>query len=264
MAVVPSALQRASSESLRCTGNLTLRIYYAPPLCSSSPPAFVLYVMDADPEMFTLACAHVFGRYGYDLDESAEASLMRTCAIVGVGHDPTTYGAHSYGWDTDVLREHRRRDYLRGADDDAFLRALQTDVIPIAECRLGLAAALPSRRRAILGCSLSSLLALRSLLRESAPRERPFGLLILGSPSLWAAPELIEEARRLPKPRSTKAFVPADVLVVWGEGEAGNGIPERADCLARVLSRVGHRVTALCISGEDHNSLISYTFLSIP
>ena len=58
-------------------------------------------------QLFALAAAHVFGRFGYD-----ESSPLRGLAIVGIGHHPDTFAsaetAPGLGWDVSALRELRR------------------------------------------------------------------------------------------------------------------------------------------------------------
>ena len=54
---------------------------------------YILYVLDPEPELFALAAVHAFGRYGYNTGDDPDASILRKCAIVGVGHVPTAYEA---------------------------------------------------------------------------------------------------------------------------------------------------------------------------
>lgn len=255
---LPCGLQRATRESITIKG-IHLQLSYAPALSSSTE--YIVYLLDPEPEMFTLACTHLYARFGHVNDDAdPEASLMRDVAIVGVGHHPDSFAANKDSWDTDGLRELRRKHFLRGEGN--FLGTLLDDVIPRTEAfLLGTSAAAP-HQRAILGCSLSSLLALRSLL--SAPL-RPGGrvcdALILGSPSLpLVAPGIFDEVMAAAqwRDRSPEA-APASVLIVVGEGEAdplaGNGIPAAAEVMAHMLRAQGHEVTSATIAGEDHGSL---------
>ena len=162
--MVPSAFLRVSHEKFT-VGDLSLRLSYAFPL-SEGPPKGILFCLDPEPELFSLATSHLFGRYGYDSDPGP---ALRGLAVVGVGHHPDLFTSRARGWDIDALRELRRRDFLREAQGGnrstnmSFLAALCEHVVPHAEAYLGLTDGCPRNRRVILGCSLSGLVCLRAL-----------------------------------------------------------------------------------------------------
>ena len=223
---------------------------------------FILYVLDPEPELFALAAVHAFGRYGYNTGDDPDASILRKCAIVGVGHDSAAYEAGPFGFNVEALRDLRRLHFRYDGipDSRAFLEALRTDIVPHCEqSLLELPEMLPRENRALLGCSLSSLLALRTVLRPKNQLEPSrsrstgggdvFGVLVCGSPSLIFTPELINEARRVfPEKSKKEAKHPVKLLFVSGETEArkpvdgGNGIPQAADYMAGLLRRGGHHV----------------------
>jgi hypothetical protein len=244
---------RTVHEVLELDG-LSLKLSVARPL-SRRAPLRVLYVLDPEPELFALTCAHIFGRYGYDADEDERASHMRRCAIVGVGHDPSLFDFTCDGWDVAKLRELRRAHFLRDERDGFFRHALIEHAVPRAEALLG--CSLTSEQRAVMGCSLSSLAALRTLLRSSGTQPRTFDVLVLGSPSLPLCPALLDEARDASKGGQTKQ--PAKIMFVTGEAEAdpilGNGIPAAAKTMAGLLTTLGHQVSTVEVAGEDHGSL---------
>jgi hypothetical protein len=165
-------LSRVSHSSFVC-GDLLLRLSVAPAL-DARAPEYVLYVLDPEPEIFALAACHAYSRFGYvETDDDPDASVLRRCAIVGVGHNPALFGAGQRSFDVDALRTMRRMHFRD--DEGGFLRALCEQVVPHCETLLGIAA-LPPERRALLGCSLSSLLALRAVLRpihKAAPAAPP-------------------------------------------------------------------------------------------
>ena len=235
---------------------LGLKLSVARPLSRRAPPLCVLYVLDPEPELFALTCAHIFGRYGYDADEDEHASShMRRCAIVGVGHDPSLFDCTCDGWNVAKLRELRRAHFLRDERDGFFRHALIEHAVPRAEALLG--CSLTSEQRAVMGCSLSSLAALRTLLRSSGTQPRTFDVLVLGSPSLPLCPALLDEARDASKGGQTKQ--PAKIMFITGEAEAdpvlGNGIPAAAKTMAGLLTTLGHLVSTVEVAGEDHGSL---------
>ena len=105
-------LARVSYSTLECGDELTLRLSVALPLDRRGPPEFILYLLDPEPELFALATAHVYGRYSYiATDDDPEASVMRRCALVGIGHEPSLYAAGAHGFSTDALRTLRRRHF---------------------------------------------------------------------------------------------------------------------------------------------------------
>ena len=109
----------------------------------------------------------------------------------------------------------------------------------------------------IVGCSLSSLAALRTLLRSSGTQPRTFDVLVLGSPSLPLCPALLDAARDASEGGQTKQ--PAKIMIITGEAEAdpvlGNGIPAAAKTMAGLLTTLGHLVSTVEVAGEDHGSL---------
>lgn len=235
---------------------LGLKLSVARPLSRRAPPLCVLYVLDPEPELFALTCAHIFGRYGYDADEDEHASShMRRCAIVGVGHDPSLFDCTCDGWNVAKLRELRRAHFLRDERDGCFRRALIEHAVPRAEALLG--CSLTSEQRAVMGCSLSSLAALRTLLRSSGTQPCTFDVLVLGSPSLPLCPALLDAARDASEGGQTKQ--PAKIMIITGEAEAdpvlGNGIPAAAKTMAGLLTTLGHLVSTVEVAGEDHGSL---------
>jgi len=269
--VVAPGHARVEHHSIDVEG-LALRISIAPPLNSSGPPAAILYILDPDPELFPLAAVHIFGRAGFDDDASPSASVLRCIAVVGVGHHPRSFSATSVGWDVAALRELRRRDFLRN-DPGSFLHALCTVVVPQVERHLGCQVDLPSGRRGLLGCSLSSLFALR------VPFSHPclFGKFILGSPSLPLAARYADDLNILQQRWLKSIREPAasgapssqlDLAVLFVAGEAegfaeqdesgnrGNGIPQAAQRLAVELRSCGVDVgDVVLIAGEDHGSV---------
>ena len=250
-----AGLGRAMHEVLELEG-LGLKLSVARPLSRRAPPLCVLYVLDPEPELFALTCAHIFGRYGYDADEDEHASShMRRCAIVGVGHDPSLFDCTCDGWNVAKLRELRRAHFLRDERDGFFRRALIEHAVPRAEALLG--CSLTSEQRAVMGCSLSSLAALRTLLRSSGTQPCTFDVLVLGSPSLPLCPALLDAARDASEGGQTKQ--PAKIMIITGEAEAdpvlGNGIPAAAKTMAGLLSTLGHLVSTVEVAGEDHGSL---------
>ena len=228
LAQLPYGLARVQVDQLTA-GGIQLQLSIARPL-SPRPASFALYVLDPEPELFAIAAGHMFGRFGFEADGDDDASLMRECAIIGVGHAPASFGCNDLGWHVEQLRELRRAHFLR--DEGGFLQALCEHAVPRAEELLGVE--LSSDRRALLGCSLSSLLALRALLRsEAAVRAargddgiaagstnlpRRFDVLVLGSPSLPLAPSVLDEAYR--SRRIGRSARPARMLIVTGEVEA--------------------------------------------
>ena len=186
----PLGLLRTRHERFEAAdGELCLRLSFAAPL-SKVGPVTVLYVLDPEPELFVLAAAHILGRAGYDADGSHDASPLQRLAVVGVGHHPSTFGGDDAGgWDVVRLRELRRAHFLR--NEGGFLAALCESIVPHAEARLGLGAIAPEQR-CLLGCSLSSLLALRSLIFFPGT----FGHYILGSPSLPLGQSVFDEEKQ--------------------------------------------------------------------
>lgn len=96
--------------SSHASGALRIHLMVSRPL-DRAPPTCVLFLLDPFPELMSLACAHVLGRYGYD-----NASPLRRMAIVGIGHDPADYAAAHNGWNVEALRALRRRGNARGQD----------------------------------------------------------------------------------------------------------------------------------------------------
>lgn len=284
----PVALTRVRHEMLDMGGGIKLQLSVAAPL-SKMPPLFALYILDPEPELFALAAAHMYGRYGYDDDDSPEASVMRRCVLVGVGHDPALFHAGPHGWKVPNLRELRRRHFLRNQGNFLYM---VSNAVPRAEPMLGLAG-ITRERRALLGCSLSSLLALRTVLRPSVPSAASgdvFGCVVAGSPSLPLCPQLLDEAMAAAsaasatpseRPPPTQAECHAvHVLLIVGEREAtctndaaeieqlrarlglgaeapmGNGIPVAAEAMASLLRKLGHPVEdVVVVAGEGHDSL---------
>jgi hypothetical protein len=221
------------------------------PLCSTRPPAAVLYVLDPYPEIFAITCTHLLGRCGYESDKNPNVSALRRLAVVGVGHDPAEFKADPHGWDVGALKALRRRDFLFDRDN-AFLSSL-AEAVARAEAFLGLgAAALAVHRRALLGCSLSSLLTLRTLFDLPGT----FGALIAGSPSLPLAPRLLAVARRSPPVAPDSA---RDILLVTSEGDSDidgrASIASKAAEMAEALRQNGHRATDVLLAGETHGSM---------
>ena len=100
-----AGLARVRHEHLNLGGDLCILLSIAEPLsCTALHPKFVLYVLDPEPELFAIATAHMYSRYGYEFTEGSEPS-MRHVAIVGVGHDPALYDANAYGFDAAKLRD---------------------------------------------------------------------------------------------------------------------------------------------------------------
>ena len=257
--VTPLGLMRTRHHRLdlrqgSSADGLLLRVSLALPLAKTGP-YYVWYVLDPEPELFALVVAHIFGRAGYDADDSLGASPLRRVAVVGVGHHPEScLAGHADGWDVSALRELRRAHFLRA--EGGFLEALCDRVVPFAEASLGLGAFGPAQR-ALLGCSLSSLLALRTIFLRPAT----FGHYVLGSPSLPLAQGLfkVEEER-------AAAYVPAargcdtGLLLLAGEAEGtirggGNEIPLQAHRLAERLRGRKLGVELRLVAGEDHGSL---------
>ena len=286
----PVALSGVRTEIIEMGGGIKLRVCIAGPL--SSRIGSVLYVLDPEPELFALAAAHLYGRFGYEMDDDPRASVMRHCAVVGVGHDPAHFRANSSGWKVENLRDLRRRHFLRG--EGRFLHYMCLE-LPRMEPMLGLPG-ITRERRALLGCSLSSLLALRTVLRPSRPTAISggdvFGCVVLGSPSLPLCQGLLDEAASVAASvaaaAATKdaqgpphsALHTVRVLFVVGEREAtcsneapevrelrqrlglaptaqvGNGIPAAACEMARCLREAGHVVDdPVIVAGESHGSL---------
>lgn len=177
---------------------------------------------------------------------------MRRCALIGVGHDPKLYDAGPYSFSVEKLRTLRRKHFR---DESAFAEIMCDTVVPYSEATvLGMAEVQP-RQRALLGCSLSSLLALRTMLRP----EQIFGQFICGSPSLHFVPQLVNDARAACR---EKASSPSHLLMVVGGfeerplSEGGNEIPQASREMADVLRKGGHRVDPmLVLAGESHDSL---------
>lgn len=268
-------------------GGIKLQVSIAGPL--SLQPDRVLYVLDPEPELFALAASHLYGRYGYEMDDDPRASVMRHCALVGVGHDPSHFRANAKGWKVENLRDLRRRHFLRG--EGRFLHYMCHE-LPRMEPMLGIPG-ITRERRALLGCSLSSLLALRTVLRPSRPSAVSggdvFGCVVLGSPSLPLCQGMLDEAAKVAaaaaaskdaQGAATTACHAARVLFVVGEREAtcsneapevhelrqrlklaptaqvGNGIPAAAREMARCLREAGHVVDdPVVVGGESHGSL---------
>eukprot|EP00931_Biecheleriopsis_adriatica_P119610 TRINITY_DN94834_c0_g1_i1.p1 TRINITY_DN94834_c0_g1~~TRINITY_DN94834_c0_g1_i1.p1 ORF type:complete len:167 (-),score=19.65 TRINITY_DN94834_c0_g1_i1:211-711(-) len=116
-------LLRASHHPF-AVGDLQLQISIALPLAGGVPEA-VLYVLDAEPELFAVAATHLYGRTGYCLDkDDPKYSPLRRVAVIGVGHDPACWGMSDTGWDIGALRELRRRDYWQSCSN--FMNVLVT------------------------------------------------------------------------------------------------------------------------------------------
>lgn len=237
-------------------GGLKLRISLAPPLAGGMPDA-VMYVMDAEPELFPLAALHLYGRTGYCLDkDDPKYSPLRHLAVVGVGHDPACYGMLESGWDVATLRALRRRDYWK--DCGNFLKVLCDNVVPWAEQQLGVVK-LSAARRAILGSSLSSGFALRTLFL----RPGLFGKLILGSPSLHLMPDMFELAESCaPDYLKEEVWMATSVLFISTEHETqavqppGNGIPAAARKMAAILKDKGIDTSDVhLLEDEAHESM---------
>lgn len=260
-----AGLARVRHEHLNLGGDLRILLSIAEPLsCTALHPKFVLYVLDPEPELFAIATAHMYSRYGYEFTEGNEP-FMRHVAIVGVGHDPALYDANAYGFNAAKLRDLRRKHFRD--DKGGFLQALGSQIVPQAEALLSISGGITRSERALLGCSLSSLAALRTSLRSYSDAEGAgcagdvFGALLLGSPSLIFTPELIDEASvAASAPAPSDGRLPVKVLMVVGEMEAlpepvGNGIPAASEAMAARLRAGGHSVECISIVGENHDSL---------
>ena len=140
-----------------------------------------------------------------------------------------------------------------------FLSALAA-AVPRAEAILGLSpGALPAHRRCLMGSSLSSLLALRSLF----DLPETFGAIFAGSPSLVLAPRVLAMAQRRTATLHDAAgsvscsAAGREVLLMSSEGDDspnGSSIGSKAREMAAALNALGHRASASVVAGEDHGS----------
>lgn len=238
------------------SGELKLRVSLAPPLAGGVPDA-VLYVMDAEPELFALAALHLYSRTGYCLEQDSPTySPLRHLAVVGVGHDPACVSMSKTEWDIASLRALRRRDYWK--DYSNFLKVLCDNIVPWAEQQLG-AVKLSAARRAILGSSLSGGFSLRTLFLHPGL----FGKILLGSPSLHLMPDMFELAERCAAEYLTEEVRTAtSVFFISTEHETqqvsppGNGIPAAARQMAAKLKAKGIEATNVYIlEDEAHESM---------
>jgi len=237
-------------------GELKLRVSLAPPLAGGVPDS-VLYVMDAEPELFALSALHLYSRTGYCVDQDSPMySPLRHLAVVGVGHDPACISMSKCGWDIASFRALRQRDYWK--DCSKLLTVLCENVVPWAEQQLG-AVELPAACRAILGCSLSGGFSLRTLFM----RPGLFGKIILGSPSLHLMPDMFELAECRAADYLTKEVrTVTSVLFISTQHETqepnppGNGIPAAARLMAARLKEKGIQTTDVyLLEDEAHDSM---------
>ena len=148
-------------------GELKLRLQVMPPLWpgedGNTPPTCVLYVLDPEPLLFTTTAGYFTYKYSYSKPQMNGKKYARTaehhmqqCAIVGVGHHPSTYGvdpeAEKPGINTMPLQLRMRHfSFSKGG----FMKALYEEVVPFVEKKLGMSPGyLPAARRALLGSSL--------------------------------------------------------------------------------------------------------------
>lgn len=249
----PLAVGLMRVTNYRCDADgLELRLSVASSLSGTADA--VLYVMDAEPELFSLACIHLYGRTGYETEiQSSRYSPLRNLAIVGVGHHPETFGASSDSWDIDRLRHLRRRDYWKSPSQ--LLHTLCNKVVPWCEEQLHLGE-LPALRRAILGCSLSGGFALRALLLNPCI----FGSAIVGSPSLQLMPDLFELVERSSAKEAGQDLTALIFLVAQleksGVKPPGNRIPEMTEKMSALLRAKGkHAVGPLYLEDEAHETM---------
>ena len=257
------SLARCSHSTLDLGEDCRLHISVAPPLDNRAPPSFVLYILDPEFELFATAASHLYSRFNYvSSDDDESASVLRKVALVGVGHHPSLFEAGAFKFSVTALRDLRRK-HFRDDTDGSFVEALCTKVVPYCESTLlGITTHVAPSQRALLGSSLSSLPALRTVLRGTsggAGGGDVFGNLICGSPSLIFTPKLVQDARNAS--RGPPSATPVRILIIVGEAESrrkadgGNGIPQAAEYTASLLSHCGHRTEMIAIDQETHNSL---------
>jgi predicted alpha/beta superfamily hydrolase len=101
-------------------------------------------------------------------------------------------------------------------------------------------------RAVLFGHSLGGLFAATVLVRHP----RAFSAYLIASPSVWATPGLVEEARRMP-PQSR----PTRVFVGWGDGEPPETVgPMRQLAQALAAPRTGLNVREQEFEGQNHLS----------
>ena len=199
-------------------GELPLDILIARPPLAGAGDALILYVLDPEPVLFGVAALHSYSGTGYfaKVLDAPEASYRRLY-VVGVGHSRELFGSSAAGWDSAALRTVRRRDFPpldhpairpgngRNAHSKRLAEAFASTIFPHVETELLGLTGDARPRRALLGASYSSTLALQVLLASPAAVDA----YILGSPSVPFDPVILEWLREAPPPahRAPGAFI---------------------------------------------------------
>ncbi|CAE8667410.1 unnamed protein product, partial [Polarella glacialis] len=167
-------------------------------------PDLVFYVFDPEPMLFGAAALFAYGQAAYfkSLEPSAGAeAAFRRLHVVGVGHAAESFGLSESGFDSQALRNLRRRDFPpfdhpavspgrgRNAHARRFAEGLTDEVVPFVEQHLLGLSRDRTVRRCLLGASYSAVMALQVLLL----RPTVFRHFVLGSPSVCFDPKILED-----------------------------------------------------------------------
>jgi predicted alpha/beta superfamily hydrolase len=129
-----------------------------------------------------------------------------------------------------------------GGGGGAYETFLVDELKPFIEAGYGA----DPQRSVLFGHSLGGLFAATVLVRHP----KAFSAYLIASPSVWATPGLIEEARRMrPSSAATRVFIG------WGDGEAADTIgPMRQLAQALAAPRTGLNVRDQEFEGQNHLS----------
>lgn len=271
-------------------GELPLDILIAQPASGGcgAGDALILFVLDPEPVLFGVAALHSYSGTGYfaQVLDAPEAAYRRLY-VVGVGHSRESFASSAGGsdgipWDAAALRALRRRDFPpldhpairqgkgRNAHAKRLAEAFASTIFPHVEVEL-LGLGRDARpRRALLGASYSSTLALQVLLASPEAVDA----YILGSPSVPFDPIILEWLREAPASahRAPAAFIAYGALEREEPPSPPSSpdapprytrlpanvhyrIPDGSHELAAVLRERGVASEVVELAGEDHTTM---------
>lgn len=269
-------------------GELSLDILIAQPASGGvgAGDALILYVLDPEPVLFGVAALHSYSAAGYfaNVPLDAPETAYRRLYVVGVGHSLELFASSAAGWDSTALRAVRRRDFPpldhpairsgkgRNAHAKRLAEAFASAIFPHVEAELLGLGGDARPRRALLGASYSSTLALQVLLASPASVDA----YILGSPSVPFDPIILEWLREAPPPPhgAPAAFIAYGALereepppppssadepprYTLLPANVHYRIPDGSHELAAVLHErgVASEVVVVELAGEDHTTM---------